>query len=194
MSQQPSDIEAMASVAGVDARLMHDLYWKYRAAFDRRDLSTEQYWDAVARDAGVQIANGKLQEIIQLDNESWSRPNPVVVKWAGDIRRSGLRTAILSNMPITLRRYLTEQAHWLRDFDHATWSCDVNTVKPEPAIYWHTLEALGVEPGDTLFLDDKQENVDGARKVGMNAVLFESPAQAWAEIRGRYALPPLETS
>src|SRR5436305_11328468 len=137
ISQQPSDMEAMARVAGIDAGRMHDLYWKYRAAFDRKDLSTEQYWDAVGREAGVSLLNGKLHEIVRLDNESWSRPNPVMVKWAADIRRHGIRTAILSNMPITLRRYLTEHAHWLRDFDYATWSCDVNAIKPEPAIYWH---------------------------------------------------------
>ncbi|HZU24508.1 MAG TPA: HAD family phosphatase [Bryobacteraceae bacterium] len=191
ISQQPSDMEAMARVAGIDVPVMHDLYWKYRLAFDRRDLSIEDYWKTIAREGGAVLRNGTMEEIIRLDNESWSRPNPVVVTWAGEIRRSGIRTAILSNMPITLRRYLTENALWLRDFEYATWSCDVNAVKPEPAIYWHTLNALKLQPGDTLFLDDKEENVAGAREVGMHAILFENPAQAWSELRGRFALPPL---
>src|SRR5579885_3364712 len=117
MSQQPSDMEAMARAAGIDTKVMDDLYWKYRAAFDRRDLSIEQYWNTVAHEAGVRFENGTMNELIRLDNESWSRPNPVVVKWAADIRRGGIRTAILSNMPITLRCYLTENALWLRDFD-----------------------------------------------------------------------------
>jgi putative hydrolase of the HAD superfamily len=189
--QQPSDMDAMARAAGVDARLLHDLYWKHRAAFDRRDLSTEQYWNAIAREAGVQFRNGTMEEVIRLDNESWSRPNPVMVDWAARVRNSGVRTAILSNMPITLRRYLAENALWLRDFDHATWSCDVNAVKPEPEIYWLTLKAMHVEPGDTLFLDDKEENIAAAREIGIHTVLFENPAQAWAELRGRFVLPPL---
>src|SRR5579884_1697135 len=113
--QQPSDMEAMARAAGIDSRLMHDLYWKHRAAFDRRDMSTEEYWHTIAREAGVPFNNGTMQEVIRLDNESWSRPNPVMVDWASAIRRAGIRTAILSNMPITLRRYLTENALWLRD-------------------------------------------------------------------------------
>jgi putative hydrolase of the HAD superfamily len=189
--QQPSDMAAMAAAAGIDTPQMHDLYWKYRAAFDRRDVSTEDYWNTIAREAGVQFSNGTMEEVIRLDNQSWARPNPVMVEWANAIRRSGIRTAILSNMPITLRRYLTDNAHWLREFEYATWSCDVNSVKPEPEIYWHTLNALRVQPGDTLFLDDKEENVAGARAVGMNAIVFDNPEQAWTELRGEYALPPL---
>ncbi len=192
ISQQPSDMEAMAHAAGVDARLLHDSYWKYRAAFDRTDVTTEQYWEAVARDAGTSFADGTMATIIRIDNESWSRPNPIVVNWAAEIRGRGIRTSILSNMPITLRRHLTENAHWLRDFEHATWSCDVNAIKPEPAIYWHTLRALNIQPWEALFLDDKEENIVGARAVGIHAVLFENPAQAAAELRGRFALPTLE--
>jgi len=188
--QQPSDMEAMARVAGVDARLMHDLYWKHRAAFDRRDLSTEAYWNAVARDAGVNLANGKLDEIIRLDNESWSRPDPATVQWAARMRENGVRTSILSNMPITLRRHLAEHAHWLNDFECAIWSCDVNSIKPEPQIYERALLELGVQPADALFLDDKDENVTAARELGIHGIVFENTAQAWAELNGRYRLPP----
>ena len=188
--QQPSDMEAMARTAGVSTPVMHDLYWKYRAAYDRSDMSIDEYWTTIAKEAGVQLANGTMAELIRIDNESWARPDPVAVNWAREMRGQGIRTSILSNMPITLRRYLTENVHWLQDFEAAVWSCDVNLIKPEPAIYRHLLNGLGVEPDRALFMDDKQENVEGARAIGMHAVLFENPAQAWAEMRGQYKLPP----
>jgi len=188
--QQPSDMDAMARAAGIAATVMHDLYWKYRAAFDRDDISTEKYWTTIADESGISLANVTMEELIRLDNESWSRPDPVAVGWARDIRKQGIRTSILSNMPITLRRHLTENVLWLRDFEAPVWSCDVNAIKPEPAIYWHVLKGLGVEPDRALFMDDKRENVEGARAIGMHAILFESPAQAWAEMRGQYKLPP----
>ena len=45
----------------------------------------------------------KIQALIEIDSRSWSHPAPVVPQWARDLRAAGLRTAILSNMPVTVR-------------------------------------------------------------------------------------------
>jgi HAD superfamily hydrolase (TIGR01509 family) len=46
--------------------------------------------------------------------------------------------------------------------------------KPNPAIYLHALELLGVDdPSTAVFIDDAPGNVEGARKAGLHALLFE---------------------
>jgi HAD superfamily hydrolase (TIGR01509 family) len=61
--------------------------------------------------------------------------------------------------------------------------------KPEAGIYELTLERLreagadGLEPGECLFVDDVEVNVEAARDLGMTAVRFESNEQAIPEIR-----------
>ena len=55
-------------------------------------------------------------------------------------------------------------------------------AKPDPAIYLVACERLAVAPGEAVFLDDREPAVDGARAVGMSAVLFRDNAQAIAEI------------
>ena len=45
-------------------------------------------------------------------------------------------------------------------------------AKPEPAIFHLASERLGVAPGECVFVDDLDENVDAARGVGMRAVLY----------------------
>lgn len=180
-------MEAMARVAGIDAAEMHRLYWRSRAAFDRGDLDVESYWRTV-----FDFSAEQLSGIIRLDNESWSRADPAMVGWAAALRGGGVRAGVLSNMPVTLRRHLTANVAWLRGFDHYTYSCDVGMIKPEAGIYEHSLEGLGVAAGEALFLDDREDNVEGARRVGLHALLFQSPAQAQGEIDGRYALPRIE--
>jgi HAD superfamily hydrolase (TIGR01509 family) len=56
-------------------------------------------------------------------------------------------------------------------------------VKPDPAIYRACLEALGCEPGRTLFFDDRPNNVEAARELGMEAHIFESAGQARSIVR-----------
>jgi len=190
--QTAGDMAAMARVAGLAAAEMHRRYWQFRAAYDRGDLDEASYWSAVSRAAGRDFSAGQLREIIRLDNESWSRPDRVMVRWAAAVRATGMRAGVLSNMPATLCRHLTANVAWLGDFDQHTYSCDVRMVKPEAGIYEHALEGLGAAADEALFLDDREENVEGARRVGLHVLLFRSPAQARDELDGRYAIPRIE--
>jgi putative hydrolase of the HAD superfamily len=62
----------------------------------------------------------------------------------------------------------------LRDlFDVAFSSCYLGLRKPEPAIYKRALDILGKQPERVLFIDDRQENVDGARGVGIKGLRFD---------------------
>jgi putative hydrolase of the HAD superfamily len=62
----------------------------------------------------------------------------------------------------------------LRDyFQVAFSSCYVGLRKPEAAIYRRTLDVLGRPAERVLFIDDRQQNVDGARNAGMKAIRFE---------------------
>jgi HAD superfamily hydrolase (TIGR01509 family) len=61
---------------------------------------------------------------------------------------------------------------WLDRFDVQVWSYQLRMAKPDLAIYEYVLKQLGTRPDETLFLDDKQVNIDAANAVGMRAVLF----------------------
>ena len=105
-----------------------------------------------------------------------------------------MKIAILSNMGEDLLDYMRKNFGWLDDFHHLTWSCELNLIKPMAAIYVHTLEKLSVHADEALFLDDRIENVEGARAVGMQSLLFhgDSHLQADLEREGLASqLPPV---
>jgi len=91
-------------------------------------------------------------------------------------------TALLSNSFVGARG--REKARY--DFDAMTdlivYSHEEGVAKPDPRIYVTTAERLGVLPTETLFLDDVEEYVEGARATGMHGVLFRDNAQAMREI------------
>ena len=60
-------------------------------------------------------------------------------------------------------------------------SSEVGIAKPDPRVYKIVLERLGVDPSETLMIDDNPINVDGATFVGMQGLLFRSYAQLRAD-------------
>jgi 2-haloacid dehalogenase len=53
-----------------------------------------------------------------------------------------------------------------------TVSGEIRSIKPERAIYDHHVKAFDLDPAATIFIDDSQKNVDGAKAAGWQAVLF----------------------
>jgi putative hydrolase of the HAD superfamily len=72
-------------------------------------------------------------------------------------------------------------------FDIVVDSAFVGTRKPERRIYELTLEALGVDAGSALLIDDIEANCDGAREAGLRAVWFRSTEQAIADTEATLA-------
>jgi putative hydrolase of the HAD superfamily len=70
-------------------------------------------------------------------------------------------------------------------FDAETFSSECGLVKPEPAIYLRTAEALGVEPADCFFVGDgANDELAGAERIGMKPVLFLPHGRVpWPQVR-----------
>jgi putative hydrolase of the HAD superfamily len=84
--------------------------------------------------------------------------------------------ALLSNSNEMHIEWVTKRWDFMRLFDAAIISYREGCMKPQPEIYKRALARLGVEPAEAFFMDDRPENVAGARAVGMDAVLFTDPA------------------
>ena len=108
-------------------------------------------------------------------------------EWAQRVHAAGFRTGLLSNMPAPVRDYIV-RCPWLPEFDHTTFSCDLQSAKPSPEIYRHSLAGLGVSSSDALLLDDRVENVRAAEALGIHAILFTTPQDLPHELGRRFAI------
>jgi putative hydrolase of the HAD superfamily len=68
-------------------------------------------------------------------------------------------------------------------FEGAVVSAEIGLLKPNPAIFRHLLETFRLTAGETVFLDDFQVNIDGARSVGMEARLFTTASRCEQDLR-----------
>jgi putative hydrolase of the HAD superfamily len=170
-------IERLAAIFQMDPRTFLPIYLQTRAPYDRGDLLSSEYWQEFAAQARVKIAADAVEKARQLDLELWGRINEAMILWAQQLHASGFKTAILSNMPADMAMHMRKNFAWLSHFDQHIFSGEVRSVKPEPAIYQHCIDALGVQPSETLFIDDRDINLDQARAAGIHTILFQSVEQ-----------------
>lgn len=172
-----AEFHRLANAFGADSSSFPALWEKNRGAFDRGDMTSVAYWSALAEETGTSLTAEQLGEISKWDVEMWGHVNPHMVAWLRELRAAGIKTALLSNIHPAMISYLRENFDWLELFDFKTFSAEVRLIKPEPAIYDHTLRGLAAAPHETLFVDDREVNVEAARVLGIRAVRFRSVQQ-----------------
>jgi len=171
----PEKVEAwhgMHDLLRLSEEKFRELYWKYRDDYDRGTLSGTEYWSSIATDSAFLLENDSLIELKQLDVEMWTDLNSPMIEWAQRLQSAGIKTGILSNLGDAMEHGVLAKFAWISGFTHATWSHRLKMRKPEPAIYAAAAKGLGVEPGEVLFIDDREDNIAGAQAAGMRGVVY----------------------
>lgn len=87
------------------------------------------------------------------------------------IRSRGVRTALCTNNIAEFRPIWSAKLDLAALFDHVVDSSAIGMRKPELRMYAHVAATLGVDPGDTVFVDDLRENVEAAAAAGFRTLL-----------------------
>jgi putative hydrolase of the HAD superfamily len=190
-SEDPAAREKLVALSTLEAASFDAHYWRHRHNYDLGVLNGRTYWARVASDAGITYSPDQIDALIETDVVMWTSLNEEMLAWVVALQDAGFRTAILSNMGWECLGYMRQEFGWLAHFQHHTWSCELGIAKPDPAIYLHTCEKLDVTPQETIFLDDKTENIDSANSVGLHGILFTTVEQLRHDLAARGFLSEL---
>jgi putative hydrolase of the HAD superfamily len=156
--------------------------------YETGHLSTDQFFDHFCRATGTAPDRKRLADAV-CDIFS-----PIEPMWelARNLVAAGNRLAILSNTNSLQWEYVTDGRFPLlavgqaaSAFDWAIVSYEVGAMKPDAAIYEAAIQRAGVAANEVFFTDDRLENVEGARAVGIDAVQFIDCAGLVAQLRER---------
>lgn len=96
--------------------------------------------------------------------------------------RPRYKTGIISNAWGDLNEMLDQWG--ITDvFDIIVGSGDEGILKPDPKIYKIALKRLGIKAEESAFIDDFIENIEGAQKLGINAIHFQNRDQTLSELK-----------
>lgn len=171
------DRRTLCSIAGIDEDILDRLYWLHRPAYDTGVIDSRLYWQRIGSAIGRTYDTATVAALVAADCRLWGRPNQDMAAVVHSVRDAGLRTAILSNTPRDVWTCVDERGDWNQKVDVMTLSFAVGVAKPESAIFGCCIGALGTPAAETLFVDDREDNVEVAIELGMRAIHFAGPSK-----------------
>jgi putative hydrolase of the HAD superfamily len=139
-------------------------------------VTMDEYWRLIA--SRLEVA---ADDLVQLSSESFSGALCGELVPYVSALRPRVRTAALTNSPSNRRQDL-ERLGIHEIVDLIVVSAEEGVRKPDAEIYELTLRRLGVRAHEAVFVDDRDDNVEGASAAGLEAILYTSAAEVIARI------------
>ena len=158
---------------GASEEQAQEIYDTYIRRFMRGEMSEEEYWNELRRKYGLSIDDSISDEF-----KKWHGldKNDRILALVDQARAKGLQTAILSNVIEPTYNVLLKAGYY-NHFDEVIASCKVGFAKPQMQIYQIALDRLHTTAKRSVFIDDKQKNLDPAQDMGFHTILAQNPEQ-----------------
>jgi len=169
-----------ASILKVDVDSYNLVRQKYLDDFALGNITENKFWqnvcDELDRDApqskslwgdAVKVVFKKKPEIFKLINK---------------LKKQGYKIGFLSNTEMPAVKYWQEN-DYAKYFDEVVFSCVEHVAKPDKEIYVLMCKRLNIVPQEAVFIDDKFDFIEGAKRVGMGGIIFKNCKQLKSDLK-----------
>lgn len=141
---------------------------------DKYDL-----WRIILEKLGIPDADNPKK----YDEKFWSGDylDQTLIEYITELKKK-YKAGLISNAFKGARDWLESNYQFLQVFDYSVFSYEVHSRKPDVKIYHHACYQLGVRPEQSVFVDDMQVNVEGARAAGLFAVHYQDTNRLKTEL------------
>lgn len=116
-----------------------------------------------------------------VDKAIWQLP--YAGEWIRTMKKAGYQVYILSNYGSwTYDKTREAVLNFLEEVDGAIFSYQVKQIKPNPEIFQSLFEKYSLQAEECVFLDDLPANIEGAKAVGMQGIVFTDLEEALVEL------------
>ena len=163
-------------------QLVSDFFQNYEGdwgRFDRGTIEVPELAPLIAERLGFEL--GEVQAVIDaVPGELEAQKE--TVELLHRLHENGHRLYFLSNMPEPYAVHLESTHEFFSRFTDGVFSSRVKLIKPEPEIFELAARRFGIEPSQTVFIDDVAKNVEIARAHGWHAIQFITAQQVEADL------------
>ena len=169
--------EFFSFVFGPDMKCVPPFWVEYDLGvrtIDETAASVAEY-----RKCSVEEAKENMLYAISLQEEV--EPTVSLIK---ELKERGYKLYVLSNMSKEYIEFLRKLSVF-EYFDYEVVSCEVHLGKPDKRVYQYLLDKCNLNAEETIFIDDRHDNVEVAAELGITPFHFDrrNPEQACADLR-----------
>lgn len=150
-------------------RIGHEMFECPEKIWSRFDLGIETDEEIIEDFEKIYPSDRKPIRWFIEHGEYMHTPRPKVWDMVHRLKEVGYHLYILSNYPETLFHKHTEYADFMKDMDGMMVSYMIHKAKPGREIYEALCEKYSLDPAESIFFDDRAENVQGAIDFGMDS-------------------------
>ena len=164
-------INYCANKINADPKELKNIFKEYEKEFQKGHISEKELWKRICDKLNLRLPSLKDSLWKEAVKEVF-REKPQIFSLIKKLKDKGYSLGVLSNTEIPTVEHFFEKKYD-EYFDSMTFSCVEKTVKPEKKIYEIALKKLCARPEESIFIDDKPEYIEGAKKVGINGIVFK---------------------
>jgi len=162
---------ARTSAEVLEARFRRDDAY---CAHERGELDDRGYFAHLRATLGVGLPD---EEILAGWNAVLGEPLPGIEPLARRLAKKFPLYVFSNTNPAHLAHFRPRYRALLSHFKEIFTSCELAARKPDEESFCRVAERIGVHPAEIAFFDDLEENVEGARRAGLQAFRVASPAE-----------------
>ncbi len=142
-------------------------------------ISEEEMFENIGREVGVDAKQVRREwmELVTINEE--------MVNFIKEVKKS-YPVYLLSNALSGFLREILEKNDLYQLFDEVYISAEIHLAKPDPEFFRECLERIGAKAEETVMIDDNAKNLEGAREVGIDTILFTDNRSFQAEFKNYY--------
>ena len=142
-------------------------------------ITEEEYWKKSLQE--VEAKTTDPQKAIEISHK-YQREKPGMLNLIKTLKRNGYKLGVITNTYKEMLKWKIEKFELASYFQEIIASCDIGFEKPDKRIYQEALEKMGSKPHESIFIDDQMKNVEGAKKLNIHTIYFQSYDQLVSEL------------
>lgn len=159
-------VRLLARVGGLPEAQVRAAIWDsgFEDASDKGEIDADTYLAGFGMRAGLSLSRSGWASL----RRATMTPDPAMLALAHALKSEIAVALLTNNGHLTFEMMPELFPDMLPLFgDRLTISAMFGTHKPDPAVFGRALERLGFAAAETLFVDDKPENAEGAAQAGL---------------------------
>lgn len=149
---------------------------KYREG----QITVDEFWDSLKKQLSINAENSVLNKVWI---ESY-RPIIGTVAIVKELKKKKLKLYYLSDNVRERVEYLQDRYNFLENFVGGVFSHVEHSIKEDgEVLFERILKKTGEKPEKVVYVDDRLDHTEKARKLGMNGIYFQNPKQLKVELK-----------